>query len=996
METGFDARPLGQLKRGHVQFGNRPKTLQLNQNRVSSPPPSFGQLSSRGHSSWLKRFSLPAIVSAASFLGPLGLPSKALAQNAPNTSASHPADIDELQHPKINRASDLPNVNPQMTQITVDLARSPLLSPSARGQLERLLQRFYDNGDGEFKVIIIPNTDLDKLRELNLNLFNQLKLGKKGKDDGALFFMVADRIRNNQRASWTFQPGDGIQHLFENSPIPQQVKDQANTHLSAALAAKQRGDMATAQSETDAFVLNSVQLIADHISQYNQAHRPKTPAEQAKAAEETRNALLLLLAILAGVGAVGGVSVLAVMARNKKKRLEADLKTISTPLIQMNSGHRITTSNLYSLKTLNALLEPKPEKPADGNAIKAAASRVLDFLGFTVSRLGHKSKDPTFDRGQIKTALRDKALSHPSPIIRQWAAGLLNDTNYGKLDRTSDFEPLMAQLSVETDPKVAVALHKGVSSLATASDYARFETLLDNPLAENRVFAISRLLKDPQATLMGKLFARLADPKETNEDVLESIKTAIITLATNPAFKATTGPLLIEKAIGDKPTPTVVPTALEGLAAMKDSAHFSPLYADWQKKPTSVIADTEYSRAMIKALSATVNASHLPSIHPDLNYQNPRRLATALTLIKQVASPSSASPLWNFIGDPDTPIDYAIQSVEPVLSAVLNQDFYPTLLSTVQNPGDTFSARLYAAVRGLAKVGSNKDVDDLFALAEKPVSYTAQHHLKNTLERLVSGNDNFGFISGKMSTGKTTQSRQLAIRLLAKYGDQALPQLFNALRHSTQSTPSGEVEALSGAITRLASGRNFDTFSAEAIDENPRVQAAATTGALSVLSDWGRSADYDKSQDRQRCAELKRHSNPQIAQKAGQIYDKMVEDKRREIARIGSQGSFHDSGTYSTLKGIRQGGGWDPILVTAAVTALAELTARQQAWEIAEAARQRREAEEAERRRRRQQEEDDRRSSSSSSSSSWGDSSGGGGFSSGGGGSSGGGSFGND
>ncbi|MBY0451003.1 MAG: TPM domain-containing protein [Cyanobacteria bacterium] len=996
METGFVARPLGQLKQGEIRFGKRAKTPQLNQ-KTDLPP----QNSSRINASWLRRFSLPAIISAASFLGPLSIPSTALAQNAPNTSASHPADIDELSHPKINRASDLPNVNQQMTQITVDLARSPLLSPSARGQLEQFLQRFYDNGDGEFKVIIIPNTDLDKLRELNLNLFNQLKLGKKGKDDGALFFMVADRIRNNQRASWTFQPGDGIQHLFENSPIPQQVKDQANIHLSAALAAKQNGDMVTAQRETDAFVLNSVQLIANHISQYNQAHRPKTPAEQAKAAEETKNALLLILAILAGVGAVGGVSVLAVMARNKKKRLEADLKTISTPLIQMNSSHKVTTGNLYSLKTLNALLEPKPEKPADGNAIKAAASRVLDFLGFTVSRLGHKSKDPTFDRGQIKTALRDKALSHPSPIIRQWAAGLLNGVNYGKLDRTSDFEPLMTQLEKETDPKVAVALQKTASDLITEADYSRFESMLDNPLAENRVFAVAQLLENPQASLMGKLFARLANPQETDATVVKALKDGIIALAKNKELKATTGPLLLEKAMINPPTPVVI-TALEGIAAMGDNAHFNPLFTDWQKKPTSVIADTEYSRAMIKALSATVNASHLPSIHPDLNYQNPRRLATALTLIRQVGSPTSAKPLWDFIGDPETPIEYAIQSAEPVLNDVLNQDFHPTLLSTIQNPGDRFSARLYAAVIGLGKVGSSSDVDDLFALSEKPVAYTAQHHLEHTLERLVSGNENFGFISGKVATGKTTESRQLAIRLLAKYGDQALPQLFNALRHSTQSTPSGEVDALTGAIIRLASGRNFDTFSAEAVDENPRVQETATTGALSVLSDWGRSADYDKSQDRQRCAELKRHRNARIAQKAGQIYNKMVEDKRQEIARVGSQGNFHDSGTYSTLKGIKQGGQWDPILVTAAVTALAELASRQQAWEIAEAARKRREAEEAERRReeeaarrRRQQEDDDRRSSSSSSSS-WGSSSSGGGFSSGGGGSSGGGSFGND
>lgn len=194
---------------------------------------SFPPLQSKKQSQsfWARLMMMGAVVlpfsAAANAQGPA--PAAPPAQVATSAKAD---DIDEVQHPFVNTASDLPQINRQMKQLFVDLARNPLLSPSARQDVEQMLNAFNSTPGGQMALVVIPDTHRKELNTLATELFNQMGIGEEGKNDGILLLLNAAAIREGRPTNrMQLMGGAGIDSKLTEEKAMELLQQFALPHL---------------------------------------------------------------------------------------------------------------------------------------------------------------------------------------------------------------------------------------------------------------------------------------------------------------------------------------------------------------------------------------------------------------------------------------------------------------------------------------------------------------------------------------------------------------------------------------------------------------------------------------------------------------------------------------------------------------------------------------------------------------------------------------------
>jgi uncharacterized protein len=170
---------------------------------------------------------------ASALLPMTALPGTAMAQTPPPaTRVAGDADIDETASPFVDKATDVPMLNQQMKQAVVDLSRQPLLSPSARQQVEALLTGFNQTQDGQMALVVIPNTHRKELNSLATEVLNQIGIGQAGENNGLLLMLNAEALRTGQdKADIHLSWGDGLNGKMSAEKALEILKTHAFPHL---------------------------------------------------------------------------------------------------------------------------------------------------------------------------------------------------------------------------------------------------------------------------------------------------------------------------------------------------------------------------------------------------------------------------------------------------------------------------------------------------------------------------------------------------------------------------------------------------------------------------------------------------------------------------------------------------------------------------------------------------------------------------------------------
>lgn len=183
----------------------------------------------------------------------------AVAQQPANVSgpvavatSAREADIDETRTPFVDSKVDVPQINHSMKQAVVDLARSPLLKPQTRQDVENLLAEFNKTEFGQMAVVVIPDTHQAEINTLATNLFNEIGIGQAGKNDGIIMLVNKAAVQQN-RSSGRMQivTGKGIQNKLNGEQAVSMLRQFAVPHL-------KNGDY-------DSAVKNTVQGVINHM-----------------------------------------------------------------------------------------------------------------------------------------------------------------------------------------------------------------------------------------------------------------------------------------------------------------------------------------------------------------------------------------------------------------------------------------------------------------------------------------------------------------------------------------------------------------------------------------------------------------------------------------------------------------------------------------------------------------------------------------------------------
>jgi uncharacterized protein len=146
--------------------------------------------------------------------------------------AAQAADIDEKATPFVDKAAEVPQLNPQMKQAVVDLVHHPLLSPQARTEVEQLVSKLNTDYKAQMAVVVIPDTHQRELNTLATELGNQLGIGERGENNGLLFLVNAAAAREGRAHGKTFiLPGPGLREKFPNGRAADIIKEFALPHL---------------------------------------------------------------------------------------------------------------------------------------------------------------------------------------------------------------------------------------------------------------------------------------------------------------------------------------------------------------------------------------------------------------------------------------------------------------------------------------------------------------------------------------------------------------------------------------------------------------------------------------------------------------------------------------------------------------------------------------------------------------------------------------------
>jgi uncharacterized membrane protein YgcG len=788
-----------------VPFGQKkplPSLKQDSQNAAMTAPPPAAT-ASQSFSDWKKTGFLAALA-AAPFLAPAVAQAQQPVAPAGQTLYSDVNPQTGLPIRNVTKATDLPHINQSLNQRIIDLMNNPLISDAAKARVLQIANKLHDDGVAELAVVVIPDTSLRSIKNLNTDLFNQISLGDRNRHNGVLVLMNAQGIRENRSiGKMAIEPGDGLMRVLSNQASVDLLKQHA-------LPALERGNPDQAIIQTvdaiDALLRSSKTEQAPTSSTGTQASGGGISAETGQAILYT----LLGLALLVG-GGIG--TVVAFKALSDRKQQAA---MVQDGMNAIGSGYRVGVSNRFSPETFEALFaSPQVDLSAASSEeqkaaiLQAAADRLQKAMAYVANNLWTKPNGPSRNEILSKTYL-EKGLSHAFPEVREQSVATLGEL--GVVSPKELFTALMTQLAVEDNKAVIDAMTPVITQNAAKEDLPHFERLLTNANPEVREIGISGLNKFADAGTPSRFFGLLGT--EQNQNLIELLQVYLTRLA-----KADNRDLFLTQ-FNAPANIHAKKAAIQGLGAIQNTQDFPALFTAYQAN-TELYLDQPY----VDAVESTSAKEHLPLAHTGLKHGESRVNNLSLSIINKHPSGSSFDPLFAYLGSKlAAGKAEALTVVPPILGKCTeagNREFI------FQQAREATDARLRkVAVDVMGKVTTAANVPTFFELLDAEGDKHVQDAIFALIQREADAS-NRTFLLEKLSATKPTTRLAAVSGLKTVAQSQDVPRLFTVLEGENNTEIR---DALQQAIGNAANDSNCGLLFDKIQAPKPAVRKAAALG----------------------------------------------------------------------------------------------------------------------------------------------------------------------
>jgi uncharacterized membrane protein YgcG/HEAT repeat protein len=614
----------------------------------------------------------------------------------------------------IDGPKDMDHFRP-LTQRVYDLSRDPRLSPSTQKKVIQMMDQLKQKGLGEMVVVIIPDSHKTSAKDLSVDFINHTRLGDAQKKDGLVLMVNAkavDEARSIGRIA--LQPGDGLEKILNNKVALDLLKQYAKPYLD--------------RKDIDGMVLSTVEGVTKYLEQ-NTVNTPvNLPAGSngsnassgpSISAETSQNVGLAIIGLVILAGGIGG----GLYIHNNRKKLQAKVDEVNGALASIGAGYKATPGNIFTTKTVEALLAPTQNVEGAKPNFKAVSNSLEMLVPNILARTARKeeiSDEGRFEKSGLRTLFEEKGLTHNNLSVRMTAIGQLSQLVSEKDPQL--FTSFMARLLVEEEEQVAKALKPYLVKSAELKHLEQFKQLLKAPLASAREIAIETVYQFKNNDTASGFFDLLKTEQNGNNRELLVVYLRKLANAQNrelylSQFNAS-GVEDIEKA------------AVLGLGQIGNPADFQPLLSRY-KANTTLGLDKAYQEALGQTNS---QKSHLEILHPELNETDGRYLYTVLELIKSHGSETSVQPVFGFY-------ENLIAQNSSVTS--LKEGAKNTLQKCVKDAnreflfaqaGDATAPLKIMALDLLTQVAKPQDVTPLFGLLEKENDVPVQDALNRMIQ----------------------------------------------------------------------------------------------------------------------------------------------------------------------------------------------------------------------------------------------------------------------
>ncbi len=760
-------------------------------------------------------------------------------------------------------------------------------------------------------------------------------------NDGFSIAVIKDRLVVNGPEKLGFSEGNGISGVWRKAR--QRVADAIIPEIETGAALKDTNPR-QAQIHFSNAIESAVKILIEEAKQYKAREMREaresyvSPEEQARrdaAFRENLTHTVMALFLTLSLGGAGFTY------HQWRRRRQNAVDLVAPALEKMGSSYEVTRNNVFSLNTVEALLENNPQ-----SAELPDAAEILNPLKLIVNELWPHTNKPgqTFEAklpeqmttkeqaqvGQLSEILIEKGLEHPLASVRLAAVKTLLTDGFQEAEYTA----FVNLLGTEQDYRVIDALVKPVTEHTTVDQVAFFKTRLNqNEPAGTRALSLSILEKFSDENTLGDFYAALTLEKETG--LIEKMQDAIARVAKKYPTHPNTKTLLDENLTLQSKVKNRA-ASLKAYSALGSSKHFQSVYAHFLENTQR----RELNLLFKKALTNSLDESHFPTVYSGLESQDERIEDMSLRLLTEHPNTNHVNPLLKYLGTEG--IAYPAEAKATLVKST-GETNRKTLLQIVEDYkiGAGNREPMLAALAGLEKLQVDGGLSLIISRFTDIQADDVKDAMYQVMEKAVHSDENFRQLQGTLATSPDKRLRIAAALVLDNYGAKALMPLFTALlKAAGLSQGRDEVGALEEAIAKAGEeAEAFPIFLEFANHLNPIVKNTATEGALTHLEGWERQYDYNDNKVMKALKKLKKNENPKIAHKAKSIIHGFIDDKAQKVRNLGS-GSFRRYGSNYQNAEKYANGGYEDKIKRAAQRALDELDSRRHAHEAAERARE--------------------------------------------------------
>lgn len=519
-------------------------------------------------------------------------------------------------------------------------------------------------------------------------------------------------------------------------------------------------------------------------------------------------------------------------------------------------------------------------------------------------------------------------LESSSLIVRQLALEALET-----LGNAADLPTFFTALEKEADATQSNGLTQLIANKTDATNHDFLVGKLTASLPKIRLATANGLSKCVKPTDVEKLIQSLET--ESDSGVQNALKPLVqkTMVASNKSLilkKLQSSSLLVRQ---------LMLAALENLAVASD---VPTLFNALSHEITLKEGDAAQADGIIRLIAQKADASNHDALMDKLIVKTPLIRKAAATALAKLVKATDAQALIQALETEDQP---AVQTLlKPLVSQTLVAQNKGLIFNKISSPSLAVRQVLVTAVQ---KMAETSDLPILLEAWGRESDSGVKQSLLTVVRNEAKSSAAIPFLGLAVNSAKQVEARTQAVDLLIGHGTSALETLFDSLGKTDYNTPQGLVTKMKEAI--LTAGRdasNLKTLVKHAKTQNENVRQVAAQAVSNIVNGW-QSASYDDKNTLATLEDLSNEANSIIATAAGAVYNAILERKIDEIKAIARKDSnIHQESAFRTLHQLAQNAPESKIK-TAAKAAHADLTQKLEAWEEAEAERQRIEAENA-------------------------------------------------